>query len=111
MDAGRMLRVARRRAGLSQRALAARTNIPQPSIARIEAGITKPRVDTLERLLTATGHGLEVEARLGDGVDRSLIRAMLAMTPDERGKAATVAAQNLSEFLKTAHVRGRHQSD
>jgi len=111
MNVGRMLRVARRRAGLSQRALAARTGTPQSSIARIEAGLTTPRVDTFERLLTATGHGLELESRLGQGVDRSQIRALLAMTPDERGRAATIAARNLSAFVKMARVRGRVQSD
>jgi predicted transcriptional regulator len=92
---------------LSQRALAVRTGIPQSSIARIEAGQTTPRVDTLERLLRATGHVLEVGARLGDGVDRTQIRELLAMTPDERGRVATASARNLSSLLKQARVRGK----
>ena len=107
VDIGTSLRSTRRRAGLSQRALAERTGIPQSSIARIEAGQTTPRVDTLERLLQATGHALEVEARLGDGVDRTQIRELLAMTPDERGRVATVSARNLSSLLKQARVHGR----
>jgi transcriptional regulator with XRE-family HTH domain len=111
VQTGEMLRTARRRAGLTQRALAERTGIPQPSIARIEAGETRPRIDTLERLLGATGHALEVEARLGEGVDRSHIRALLALTPDQRGQAAVTAAKNVSAFLNQAQVRGRPRTD
>lgn len=107
MDAGARLRIARRRAGLSQRGLAARTGVPQSSIARIERNATIPRVDSYQRLLEATGHSLEVEARLGEGVDRSLIRTRLAMTPAARARAAAVAARNVSAFLTQARVRGK----
>ena len=65
MDAARVLRYARRRAGLTQRALAAKADIAQPTIARIESGAMVPRVDTLDRLLEACGMGLEVEPRPG----------------------------------------------
>ena len=43
-----------------------------------------PRVDTLERILNACGESLEAVSRAGDGVDRTLIRAVLAMSPAER---------------------------
>ena len=69
--AGRMVRYARRRAGLTQRQLAAATGIPQETIARIEAGRVDPRIGTVDRLLEATGMGLEVMPRLGIGVDRT----------------------------------------
>ena len=49
MDAAETLRDARRRAGLSQRALAQRARTPQPTIARIESHAVVPRVDTLDR--------------------------------------------------------------
>jgi transcriptional regulator with XRE-family HTH domain len=101
----RMLRSARLRAGLSQRALAERSGIPQPSIARMEAGQTVPRVDTLQRLLRATGHELDTQPRLGEGVDRSLIRALLALTPDERGRGAVAAAHNLAALRASARIR------
>ncbi|HEX9775500.1 MAG TPA: helix-turn-helix transcriptional regulator [Actinomycetota bacterium] len=73
MNAARVLREARRRAGLTQRELAAKAGVPQPSIARIESGATIPRVDTLDRLLEQCGEGLYAQRRLGIGVDRTLI--------------------------------------
>ena len=102
MRAARMLRYARRRAGMTQRALAVATGVPQSSIARIETGITSPRVDTLLRLLRATGSELEAAPRLGEGVDRSLIRATLAMTPDERGRSAASAGRALARLVAEA---------
>jgi len=102
-----MLRTARRRRGMTQRDLAAGSGVPQSSIARIENGTRLPRVDTLQRLLRAAGHELELESRLGDGVDRSQIRAMLAMTPAERGRAAERAGRNLLRLLREARVVDR----
>jgi len=82
--ASRMLKHARGRAGLTQRALAAKVGIPQETIARIESGRVDPRVGTLDRLLEGCGFGLEVEPRLGIGVDRTHIDALLDLTPSER---------------------------
>jgi transcriptional regulator with XRE-family HTH domain len=82
--AGRMVRHARRRAGLTQRGLAARSSIPQETIARIERGRTDPRLGTVQRLLEACGFGLESWPSLGVGVDRSQIRALLDLEPAAR---------------------------
>lgn len=102
MKAAHALRYARRRAGLTQRELARRAGVPQPAIARIERGSISPRVDTLTALLAAAGAGLEVAPRLGEGVDRSLIRASLSRTPEERVRAAGRAGTNLARFLREA---------
>src|SRR6476659_9128045 len=99
MNAGRVLRYARRQAGLSQRELAAKTSVPQPQIARIESGAVSPRMDTLERLMAGAGVTLEVSPRIGRGVDRSLIRASLARSPEARVQAAETAARNLAAYL------------
>jgi transcriptional regulator with XRE-family HTH domain len=99
MNAARVLRRARRAAGLSQRGLAARSGIAQPAIARIESGAAKPRVDTLDRLLAACGVDLELARRLGAGVDRSQIRALLRLDPAERLRLATQEARNLDLLL------------
>jgi predicted transcriptional regulator len=82
--AARMLRHARRSAGLTQRGLTAKTGVPQETIARIELGRADPRVTTLDRLLEGCGYGLEHLPRLGIGIDRSQIRALLRLTPSER---------------------------
>jgi transcriptional regulator with XRE-family HTH domain len=102
MDAGKTLRYARLRAGLTQRSLAKRTGVPQPAIARIESGRISPRVSTLVRLLAATGMALEIAPRVGEGVDRSLIRAALERSPEDRIRAVTDATRNLRTFLDAA---------
>src|SRR5205823_1360102 len=81
--------MARRRAGLTQRELARRSGVPQPSISKIEGGLISPTVDTLERLLRVCGMELEPVAVPGTrAADRRLIRERLAMTPTERVHAA-----------------------
>lgn len=81
---GSVLRKARAGAGLSQRQLALRTGVAQPTIARIEAGHVDPRVTTLERLLSACGVELAAVDRPGTGVDRTQIRELLRLRPIER---------------------------
>jgi predicted transcriptional regulator len=96
--AARMLRHARRSAGLTQRALAASTGIPQETIARIEVGRSDPRVETLDRLLEGCGYGLEHLPRLGIGIDRTQIRERLAMTPSKRLVRAIEEDRLMLEF-------------
>ena len=101
---GSALRKARRRAGLSQRELAAQTGVAQPTIARIERNHDDPRLRTLERLLRACGETLEVLPRAGVGVDRTEIRELLALTPGQRlGTIADEAA--FQERLSRARRR------
>ncbi len=88
-----LLRASRRRAHLTQRDLALRAGVPQATIGRIEAGHVSPRADTVERLLRAAGYELSVEPRLGEGIDRSLIRDRLRLTPAQRIRLATEEAR------------------
>lgn len=81
---------------MSQRALAAAAGVPQPTVARIESGVVSPRTDTLGRLLRACGHEVHVEPALGDGVDRTLIRDRLRLTPAERIRLAAEEARALA---------------
>lgn len=69
---------------MTQRDLAAAAGVPQPTVARIESGAVSPRADTLDRLLRAAGHEIHVEPALGRGIDRTLIRDRLRLTPAER---------------------------
>ncbi|MBY8871779.1 helix-turn-helix domain-containing protein [Micromonospora sp. PLK6-60] len=67
IDLGATLRALRRRADLSQRELAARSGIPQGTIARIESGqATDPRFRTVERLARAVNAQLTVSLPAGD---------------------------------------------
>ena len=95
--AGRMVRYARRRAGLTQRQLAAKAGIPQESIARIERGRVDPRVGTLDRLLEACEYGLESLPRLGRGIDRTLF--LLDMSPAGRALWAGESNENVLRLV------------
>ena len=89
-----LVRQSRHSAGLSQRELAAISGVPQASIARIERGAVMPRADTLERLLRACG--LTLAAVPADpGVDTTLIRDRLAMTPSQRSRLGVQEARAL----------------
>lgn len=84
-NAGALLRDARKRHGLTQAQLAARARTSQAAISRIERGLVSPSVAMLERLLDLTGEALTLDARPVDaGIDRTLLRANLERTPEER---------------------------
>jgi transcriptional regulator with XRE-family HTH domain len=97
-----MLRMARRRAGLSQRELARRAGVPQATISRIETGVVSPAVDTLEPLIRACGMELEVLEPMSDGVDRSLASEALVRSPAERLERATQAANAFARMRRFA---------
>ena len=98
-----MLNMARRGAAFSQRELARRSGIPQPSISRIERGLVSPTVDTLERLLHACDMELEPARYPADqDVDRTLIRENLELTPAERARQAVQEWRRLEAFRRAA---------
>jgi transcriptional regulator with XRE-family HTH domain len=61
MDIDAALRAARTRGGLTQAALAERVGTSQATISAYENGRKQPSVETLARLLAATGSRLTVE--------------------------------------------------
>ena len=69
---------------MTQRELSRRTGVAQPTIARIERGLVDPRVGTLDRLLGACGATLSAETVPGYGVDRSQMRELLKLSPQDR---------------------------
>ena len=92
MSAWAILREARARAGLSQRALARRAGVAQSEIARIEAGRQEPAFRTLERLVRAAGFDLRVQLVPHDDHDERLIEEMLALPEEQR--LASLAEEN-----------------
>jgi transcriptional regulator with XRE-family HTH domain len=102
MDAGRDLKRARRAAHLTQRQLADRSGIDQAVIARIESGAAQPRVDTLERLLRATGHRYELVAETPVDVDRAALRALLALGDVERERYFLRSNANMLALMAEA---------
>ena len=69
-----------------------------PTVARIESGVVVPRVDTLDRLLRACGKDLELVERAGKGLDRTLIRERLKLSPAERARLAVREWENTRTF-------------
>ena len=88
-----LVREARNRAGLTQKALATRTNVPQSATARIETGARASSTAMVERLVRAVG--FEIRAELGepDPENESLFERTLVRTPQERLADARLAAR------------------
>jgi transcriptional regulator with XRE-family HTH domain len=60
VNAARLIRTARQRAGLSLRELAERAHTSHSALAAYEQDRKTPNVDTLDRILTACGFSVEV---------------------------------------------------
>jgi transcriptional regulator with XRE-family HTH domain len=85
VEAGALIRTARSEANLTQAELARRLGTSQPAIVKLERPGANPTVRTLDRVLRATGHRLELTAPTwSPGVDESLVRQQLALPPAER---------------------------
>ena len=96
--AAALLRQARTRSGLSQRALARRAGTAQSVIARIERGQTSPTWETLERLLAAAGVELRPVLEPAVVVGSHMldeVPGILRMTPEQRLEEV----KNVSRFL------------
>lgn len=93
MSIASIVREARRRAGLSQAALAEKAGVPKSTVGRIESGVRTPSVALVERLVQAAG--LEVGVSLSEpdpGTD-SMFERTLRRTPAQRLADATRAAR------------------
>lgn len=75
--------------------------MPQPAVSRIERDHVSPRLDTLDVLLRACDLALDLVERPGRGVDRTLIRERLRLSPTERARLAA------REWNRTARLRRR----
>lgn len=85
MNAGEILREARRRHGLTQKQLAMRAGTTQSAISRIERGHVSPTVDTLAELLRLMNEELLLAARQDDwGFDRTLFEVTLGRPVEQR---------------------------
>jgi transcriptional regulator with XRE-family HTH domain len=104
MAASTLLRSARRRANLTQAQLGERAGLSQAEVARLERAGSNPTAATLERLLRATGHRLELK-RL-DAVDESQLRQRLELTPAERLAAFEASQRNLLSLTRGARRVG-----
>jgi predicted transcriptional regulator len=86
-SAASLIRESRKSAGLTQAELARRVDTTQPVIARLEREGANPRLDTLERIIAATGRSLTLGTGPEAGIDETMIAADLERSPDERLRA------------------------
>jgi transcriptional regulator with XRE-family HTH domain len=84
VDAKQVVREARLRTGLTQRRLAALVGVSQPTVARIESGVTEPTVEMLDRLIRACGLELRFALTEPDDADWSVASANLRLDPNAR---------------------------
>jgi transcriptional regulator with XRE-family HTH domain len=92
---------ARRRAGLSQRALARRARTAQSVVARIESGASSPSWQTIERLLRGAGFALNatlVPRLRGRSHMLEDVQRILRLTPEER----LIELRNAARFFEGA---------
>lgn len=102
---GASLRVARRMAGLSQRALARKADVPASTVGRIERGTVGPRLDTLQRLADALDVDLEVEFRI------PLRQRVEALRADIVELCKRYGARNVEVFGSVASGTAGEESD
>lgn len=101
MTVGELLRDARRRHGLGQRALARRAGTSQRHVSRIERGEVSPSVDTLARLLEVMGERLDLRVAPGPVGNQSLedLRAAYEeLSPGERIAEAAELSRALTSI-------------
>lgn len=100
MLGGDLVKEARRRAGLSQAALAERAGTAQSGIARWESGRTAMSLDEVQRLVRLCGFDLEVAIVPRDSSDLAQAERLLPLSPSERVKRHQRMARQLQELRR-----------
>jgi transcriptional regulator with XRE-family HTH domain len=101
MDVGTLIREARQRHGLDQRALALRARTSQRHVSKVERGEVSPSVDTVAKLLEVMGEQLELHAVPGPHGNQSIadLRADYEdLTPGERVAQAAALSYTLTSI-------------
>jgi uncharacterized protein len=102
--AAELLREARSRAGLTQRELAARAGLAQSVVSAYESGRRKPAFETLQRLIAATGHRVQVDLTPGatEALSGRLGRLVRRHRDEIMRAAAAHGARNVRIFGSVA---------
>lgn len=92
MSIASIVREARRRAGLTQAALAERAGVPKSTVGRIESGARTPSAELVERLVRAAGLEVTISLSVPDPGTDSMFERTLRRSPAERLADATRVA-------------------
>jgi transcriptional regulator with XRE-family HTH domain len=84
MRSGDLIKEARLLAGLSQKDLAERAEVPRPSIVRWERGAVEPGLETARRLLRICGFDLALVRYEPDETAEAGLSDRLELSPQER---------------------------
>jgi transcriptional regulator with XRE-family HTH domain len=103
---GPLIKIARHRAGFTQRELAERLALPQSSIARWESGARQPTIDNLVEAVRACGLDVTVALHAMDRSNDGFIWELLDETPAERLRRMVAAANELQPFRSAARRSG-----
>jgi transcriptional regulator with XRE-family HTH domain len=106
MKGNHLVREARRRAGLTQTALAERTGTTQSAIARLERGVGHPTMQRISELVEACGLELQVRLVPADAHDWSMVAENASLDTEERVTKA-LAGIRLAEAFRSAGERTR----
>jgi transcriptional regulator with XRE-family HTH domain len=107
MEADALIRAARAEAKLTQAQLARRLGTSQPAIVKLERPGANPTVRTLDRVLRATGHRLEISSPTwSPSVDETQLRERLRLTPAQRLAAFQASQRNLTRLSQRARRVG-----
>jgi transcriptional regulator with XRE-family HTH domain len=98
--AGNLLRVARARAGMSQRELAAAAGVQQSTIARIESGTRQPSLPVLARILAAADLEPRITLEAYDPHD-DVLDATNVRLNDKQHAARRVAQDDFAAELRS----------
>ncbi|MGH2730786.1 MAG: helix-turn-helix domain-containing protein [Actinomycetota bacterium] len=84
MKGGRLIREARRRAGLSQARLAERLGTKQPVVARWETGERSPTLETVTKAVRACGFDLDPQLSERDPGEEASLHLWQQLSPKQR---------------------------
>lgn len=99
MNGGELVKEARLRAGLSQRALAEVLGTTQPVVARWESGAVSPSFRRVVDAIRACGLDLGIRIVTRDDDHALMVQENLRRTPAERLERATDARQSLADLV------------
>jgi predicted nucleotidyltransferase/DNA-binding XRE family transcriptional regulator len=113
---GSLLREARIRSNLSQSDVARRAQVAQSVVSAYESGRREPALSTLERLIAATGHRLDIELKSDEPANPGLPDTPLGRRLRQRRKRVLAAAMkhgasNVRVFGSVARGEDTPESD